>query len=98
MRTTTMGCTTWAGGVTPGIRRPVRTITEPADALAQDAVGASDIAGDLGRHRGCLQAEAGLPHRGRGLADHLVRRRPAVPQGEVVVPQLELEPQDRRAT
>ena len=29
MRTTTMGCTTWAGGVTPGMRRPVRTMTEP---------------------------------------------------------------------
>ena len=29
MRTTTIGWTTEAGGATPGIRRPVRTMTEP---------------------------------------------------------------------
>ena len=29
MRTTTIGCTTEAGGATPGMRRPVRTMTDP---------------------------------------------------------------------
>src|SRR4051794_41395636 len=47
----------------------------PADPLADDPVGASDVAGALRRDRRRLQAEAGLPHRRRGLvADAVVSR------------------------
>ena len=64
-----------------------------ADALAQDAVGAADVARRLRGDGGRLEPQARLAHGGRGLADDLVGRGPPVPEGQVEPHQLEIEPE-----
>ena len=94
MRTTTIGWTTDAGGATPGMRRPVRTMTDPSDALSQDAIGTADVARRLRRDGGRLEAQTRLSHGRGGLADDLVGGGPSVPQGQVEPHQVEIEPED----
>ena len=93
MRTTTIGWTTGAGGATPGDAPTGPDDDRPADALAQDAVGAPDVAGRLRGDGGRLEPQARLAHGGRGLADHGVGRGTAVLEREVEPHQLEVEPE-----
>ena len=93
MRTTTIGWTTDAGGATPGIRRPVRTMTEPAHAFSQDAVGAADVARRLRGDGGRLEPQTRLAHGCGGVADDLVGRGPTVAERQVEARQLEIEPE-----
>ena len=63
------------------------------DLLAQDPVRGADVVLALGRDRRGLQPEAGLAHRPRGLVDDLVARLAPLLEREVVVVELELDPE-----
>ena len=84
MRTTEIGACTPPCGITPGIRRPVRTMTLAADLLAQDPVRRADVVDAFGRDRRRLQTEPVLADR-RGRLEHdLVLGRTAILEREVV--------------
>jgi hypothetical protein len=68
-----------------------------ADLLAEDAVGAADVAGALRRDRRCLEAEAVLADGPRRLVHDLVLGRPPGLERQVVAGQVELEADDVRS-
>ena len=72
MRTTEIGAWTPPSGTTPGMRRPVRTITLPPISSRRIRFGRADVVGALGRDRRRLQAEPGLAHRRGRLVHDLV--------------------------
>jgi len=81
-------------GANPG-DAPACPDDDPAvDLLAQDRVGAADVAGALGGDGGRFDPEPALAERGRRVQDDLVPGRPAVLQGEVEVALLDRETQD----
>ena len=94
MRTTTIGWTTEAGGATPGIRRPVRTMTEPPTPSRRMRFGLPTSPVVSGVMVAALSPRPVSPHGGGGLADDLVGRRSPVPEGEVEPDQVEVEPED----
>ena len=96
MRTTTIGCTTEAGGATPGIRRPVRTMTEPPTPSRRMRLGLPTSPVDLRGDGGRLEPETRLTHGGGGLTDDLVRRRSPIRERQVEADQFEVEPEDGR--
>ena len=94
MRTTTIGWTTEAGGATPGIRRPVRTMTEPPTPSRRMRLGLPTSPVVSGVMVAAFEPEARLAHGGGSLADDLVGRRPPVPERQVEPEQLEVETED----
>ena len=66
------------------------------DLLAQDRVGAADVAGTLGGDGRGLDAKPELAERGRGVEHALVTGLPPLLQREVEVPGFDLDPQHDR--
>ena len=91
MRTTEIGACTPPSGTTPGMRRPVRTITWPPISSRRIRFGEPTSPRASGRDRRGLQAEPGLADRGRGLVDDRVVGRAAVLEREVVALEVDLE-------
>src|SRR5438445_757633 len=68
----------------------------PVDLLAQDCVGAADVAGALGRDRGRLDPVPELSQRVGGVEHDLVARSAPLCEGEVEVAGLDVEGENRR--
>ncbi len=91
MRTITMGCTTGAGGATPGIRRPVLTMTDPPTPSRQDAIGASDVPRLLRGDRGRLEPQPRLTHRRCSISHHPIRSGTAILERQVEAHEFQVE-------
>ena len=65
-----------------------------ADVLAEDAVRRADIVAPFRGHRGGLEPETVVCDRARCLVHDAVRRRSAVPEGEIEARQRQLEADD----
>jgi len=93
MRITEIGAWTPASGRTPGIRRPVRTITRPSTCFRRIRVRAADVTRTLGCDGGGFEAESRFSQRLRSVLDHLVSGLPAPLERQVEILSLHLEPE-----
>ena len=93
MRTTRSGSARPTTGVTPGSRRPVRTITLPSTCSRRIRFGEPTSSAPSGVIVAALRPRPGVAHRGGGLDHDLVGGRSPVLQREVEALELELEPE-----
>ena len=93
MRTMTIGWTTAAGGATPGMRLPVRTITEPPIPSRKMRFGLPTSSAPSGVTVAAFKPEAGDTHRRGGVAHHRVRRSTSVLERQVEMLERDVEPE-----
>ena len=92
MRTIEIGAWTPPSGATPGIRRPVRTITLPPISSRRIRFGEPTSPRPSGRDRRRLEPEPVLADRGRGLVHDAVVGLAAPLEREIEARELELDP------